>query len=127
MSESVERRVLALLDHPTTSPFGIPIPGLSELGRAGAALGASDLRPLDEFVADAAEQPVQVVVRRIGESLQIQARLLSTLRRCGIRPSETVKAQSSPGGFLVGSAGEYAELDHSVASQIWIEGPPRVS
>lgn len=127
MSEAVERRVLNLLDHPTTSPFGNPIPGLTELGRPGAALDASDLRPLGEAVADGAEQPVQVVVRWIGESLQIQPRLLATLRRCGIRPGETVTAQTSPGGFLVGSTGEYAELDHSIASQIWIERPPRVS
>jgi DtxR family Mn-dependent transcriptional regulator len=28
MSETVERRLLALLDHPTLSPYGNPIPGL---------------------------------------------------------------------------------------------------
>src|SRR6059058_366214 len=32
MSESVERRLLELLDHPTESPYGNPIPGLGELG-----------------------------------------------------------------------------------------------
>ena len=31
MSESVERRLVEILDHPTTSPFGNPIPGLREL------------------------------------------------------------------------------------------------
>ena len=36
MSESVERRILDLLKHPTHSPFGNPIPGLDELGDAGA-------------------------------------------------------------------------------------------
>ena len=36
MSETVERRLLELLDHPTESPYGNPIPGLDELGdRAG--------------------------------------------------------------------------------------------
>src|SRR5215216_7271720 len=35
MSESVERRLLELLDHPTESPYGNPIPGLSELGEQG--------------------------------------------------------------------------------------------
>ena len=33
MSETVERRLLELLDHPTESPYGNPIPGLDELGR----------------------------------------------------------------------------------------------
>src|SRR6187551_2574299 len=35
MSETVERRLLELLDHPTESPYGNPIPGLSELGDVG--------------------------------------------------------------------------------------------
>src|SRR3954471_38015 len=35
MSETVERRLVQLLDHPTASPYGNPIPGLSELGETG--------------------------------------------------------------------------------------------
>ena len=34
MSEDVERRLVKVLDHPTTSPFGNPIPGLFDLGVA---------------------------------------------------------------------------------------------
>src|SRR5690625_2261250 len=32
MSERVEERLLELLNHPTMSPYGNPIPGLSDLG-----------------------------------------------------------------------------------------------
>ena len=32
ISETVERRLVELLDHPTESPYGNPIPGLDELG-----------------------------------------------------------------------------------------------
>ena len=32
MSEQVERRIFELLDHPTESPYGNPIPGLADLG-----------------------------------------------------------------------------------------------
>ena len=32
MSETVERRLVELLGHPTESPYGNPIPGLAELG-----------------------------------------------------------------------------------------------
>lgn len=32
MSEDVERRLVEVLNHPTTSPYGNPIPGLDELG-----------------------------------------------------------------------------------------------
>ena len=41
MSETVERRLIELLDHPTESPYGNPIPGLDELGEA---------RPREEFM-----------------------------------------------------------------------------
>ncbi len=34
MSETVERRLVELLDHPTESPYGNPIPGLDELGES---------------------------------------------------------------------------------------------
>src|SRR3954449_6882833 len=32
MSERVERRIFEMLDHPTESPYGNPIPGLAALG-----------------------------------------------------------------------------------------------
>ena len=32
MSEDVERRLIKVLNNPTTSPFGNPIPGLLDLG-----------------------------------------------------------------------------------------------
>ena len=37
MSETVERRLIELLDHPTQSPYGNPIPGLDELGESPTA------------------------------------------------------------------------------------------
>src|SRR5680860_769647 len=42
MSEAVERRLLELLDHPTESPYGNPIPGLEELGDSAAPGGYLD-------------------------------------------------------------------------------------
>src|SRR3712207_9337259 len=41
MSERVERKLLEILDHPTQSPYGNPIPGLEELGEV---LAAEDFR-----------------------------------------------------------------------------------
>ena len=38
MSERVERRIFELLDHPTVSPYGNPIPGLAALGGQPAPL-----------------------------------------------------------------------------------------
>ena len=39
MSETVERRLVELLDHPTESPYGNPIPGLAELGETDRRRG----------------------------------------------------------------------------------------
>ena len=44
MSEDVERRLVQVLNNPTTSPFGNPIPGLSELG-VGDELARADRQP----------------------------------------------------------------------------------
>src|SRR5699024_7176806 len=43
MSEDVERRVVAVIDDPSLSPFGNPIPGVEKLG-SGSALFNDDKR-----------------------------------------------------------------------------------
>jgi DtxR family Mn-dependent transcriptional regulator len=59
-------------------------------------------------------------VARIGEPIQNDAALMAALRRAGAMPGATVKVVASPGGFLVGSAGEYAELDSATASHVFV-------
>ena len=68
----------------------------------------------------AGEDAVRVTVRRIGEPIQDDAVLMAALARAGARPGATVKVTSSPGGVLVGSAGEYAELDRATASHVLV-------
>ena len=69
MSETVERRLVELLGHPTESPYGNPIPGLAELGETsdGEAF-MTGVEPLD-VVAKGADE-TRVLVRRIGEEMQ---------------------------------------------------------
>ena len=47
MSDAVERRILDLLDHPSVSPYGNPIPGLAELdpGASDVVAGSNSARP----------------------------------------------------------------------------------
>ncbi|ONI76054.1 dihydrofolate reductase [Actinosynnema sp. ALI-1.44] len=103
MSEAVERRVLHLLRYPTESPYGNPIPGLAELGEAhtppdedGNMVSLRDLEPGPDGTS--------VVVRRIREPIQTDSRLMSTLRRAGVRPGAVVSVTSSPCGVRVGGA-----------------------
>jgi len=117
MSEQVERRILEILGHPTVSPYGNPIPGLEELDQSGSDSDLSGLTTLDKVVR---ESSTRVTVSRIGEPIQTDAGLMASLRRAGVLPGATVKVVASPGGVLVGSAGEYAELDATTASHVFV-------
>jgi DtxR family Mn-dependent transcriptional regulator len=117
MSENVERRILEILGHPTVSPYGNPIPGLSELDEPGGDADLVGLTTLDKVVR---EDSTRVTVVRIGEPIQNDAGLMAALRRAGAMPGATVKVVASPGGVLVGSAGEYAELDPLTASHVFV-------
>ena len=65
ISEAVERRLLELLDHPTESPYGNPIPGLDELGAKPAR--DAFLKGVVALTELELPEPTTVVVRRMGE------------------------------------------------------------
>ena len=117
MSETVELRILELLGHPTTSPYGNPIPGLAELGDASGADSGEVLVGLDKV---ATAVPQRVLVRRLGEPLQNDVALMSSLRRAGVTPGEVVKVRTSEGGLLIGSGMEYAELSVDAGGHILV-------
>jgi DtxR family Mn-dependent transcriptional regulator len=117
MSESVERRILDLLDHPSVSPYGNPIPGLDELGDRLRVDDGEVLAALDKVVTD---DPQRLVVRRLGEPIQTDPAIMRSLRRAGVTPGEVVKARRSEGGVLVGRGMEYAELRPDSASHIFV-------
>jgi len=118
MSETVERRLLELLDHPTESPYGNPIPGLAELG---------DLKAPEEF-RDGVEtlstavgvDSRRVRVRRISEEMQKDELLMGALRRAGAIPGAVIAAISTPEGVLLGSSGETAEIVTEAAAHIFV-------
>ncbi|MFG3259293.1 metal-dependent transcriptional regulator [Streptomyces sp. NPDC048172] len=120
MSEAVERRVLELLRHPTESPYGNPIPGLEELGEKAEADSFLDgLVSLSEL--EPGGEGKTVVVRRIGEPIQMDAQLMYTLRRAGVQPGAVVSVNAgAAGGVQVGSSGEAAELGSEVAAHVFV-------
>ena len=119
MSETVERRLVDLLDHPTESPYGNPIPGLGELGEASPS--SPEVLVGMELLADlASEERATVRVRRISEELQKDEPLMGTLRRIGVLPDKVVGVTATELGVLVGSGGETAELDLDAAGHIFV-------
>jgi DtxR family transcriptional regulator, Mn-dependent transcriptional regulator len=119
ISENVERRLIELLDHPTESPYGNPIPGLDELGQSGKGEEfMHDVEPLDQ-VATGPEQ-VRVMVRRISEPIQTDEALMAALVRVGALPDKVVTVAAGAEGVLVGSGGETAEIDVEAASHMFV-------
>jgi DtxR family Mn-dependent transcriptional regulator len=118
ISETVERRLIELLDHPTESPYGNPIPGLDELGEVMAGEDfMAGVRPLSEI---AAGDESRVHIRRISEEMQKDEVLMGALRRVGALPDKTVTVARTAEGVLVGSGGETAEIIDEAAEHIFV-------
>ena len=118
ISETVERRLLELLGHPTESPYGNPIPGLDELGQS--SLGEDFMEGVEPLSDVAGHTLTRVLVRRISEEMQKDEPLMGTLRRIGALPDKTVGITLTEEGILVGSGGETAEIDAEAAGHIFV-------
>ncbi len=118
MSETVERRLLELLGHPTESPYGNPIPGLDELG--AGPVGEDFMSGVEPLSKVAAAERGQVLVRRISEEMQKDESLMSALRRVGALPDKTISVMATGEGVLVGSGGETAEIIPEAADHIFV-------
>jgi len=122
MSEDVERRLVRVLDNPTVSPFGNPIPGLGLLG-----LRETDTEPPAADLARLTELPVgdsvAVVVRQLTEHVQGDVALISRLKEAGIVPNARVLVQTSPDGdvTIVIGGHENVELPHEMAHAVKVE------
>ncbi|PUA82528.1 metal-dependent transcriptional regulator [Nocardioides currus] len=118
MSETVERRLVELLDHPTESPYGNPIPGLAELGES--SLGEGFMEGVEPLSAVAGTEESRVHVRRISEEMQKDEELMSALRRVGAVPDKTITVAATAEGILIGSGGETAEVFADAADHIFV-------
>lgn len=118
MSETVERRLLELLDHPTESPYGNPIPGLDELGQTSTV--ETFMSGVESLTSAASPEEGRVLVRRISEEMQKDEQLMSALRRVGALPDKTVTIVATEAGVLVGAAGESAEIVPEAADHIFV-------
>ncbi|GAA4683377.1 metal-dependent transcriptional regulator [Nocardioides nanhaiensis] len=118
ISENVERRLLELLDSPTESPYGNPIPGLDELGQS--AVGEQFMDGVESLSKAASADEGRVLVRRISEEMQKDEHLMSAMRRVGAMPDKTITIVATEEGVLVGSGGETAEIVPEAADHIFV-------
>lgn len=119
VSEAVERRLVDLLHDPTESPYGNPIPGLAELGRPTTVEDfQAGVRPLHGVVGTGAE--AEVTIRRIGEPLQTDEKLMAELRRAGVVPGRTIRVRHDDTRLVAGSAGETVELTPETTAHVFV-------
>ncbi len=119
MSDRVERKILALLDHPTESPYGNPIPGLVELGepaRPAAVLGSE----FETLRRAAVAEPRRVVVRRIGEPAQQLSAELAILDDAGLLPGREVTVQLAGSEILVAGPDGPLTITADIADHILV-------
>jgi len=107
MSERVEQRLVELLDHPHRSPYGNPIPGLSELGEHGEAETFLDGVVMATELAVGARG----VVARLGEPVQTDPELLARFMATGVVPDAAVRVRSVGDEVALAAEGSDLELD----------------
>jgi len=121
MSEQVELRILDMLDHPTESPYGNPIPGLDAFGEAAAIPFTKGVVNIVTLVHGAVGSQTKTI-RRLGEPAQVDPELLLQLKQAGIVPGATA-AFTAVGSYVlveVEGYGEGLELPNEVASHIFV-------
>lgn len=96
MSEEVERRLVQVLNDPTRSPFGNPIPALDELGYGKAAEDDLGQRASELDLSE----PVAAEVVQINEILQLDSEHYTSICRLGIHRGSTVTLVKNSNGSV---------------------------
>ncbi|ADU07357.1 MULTISPECIES: metal-dependent transcriptional regulator [Micromonospora] len=117
MSDAVEKRVFDLLNRPTRSPYGNPIPGLAELGDPGQTL-ADTVEGERNLAFPGLSGPV--VVRRICESVQTDSDVLRQLHAAGVDPGATVTVAQERDAVSIDRSGDRVRLPREVASRVFV-------
>jgi DtxR family Mn-dependent transcriptional regulator len=121
MSEAVERRLVTLLGNPQQCPHGNPIPGLDELGASPRDDdGANEVAGLTTMKAAVQAGLAHVVVRRISEQLQPDAKIMRLLRDAGIQPGRTLSVEPAGKGVRVSADGHSTGVDELVATHVFV-------
>jgi DtxR family Mn-dependent transcriptional regulator len=134
ISESVERRVLELLDYPVLCPHGNVIPGLLELDLPARvqqrvlAVTSDAVATMTEVAGQYGSTGIRVIVRRISEQIQSDLDLMLKLRRAGIQPGREVMLMAGEHGVRVTAADSMdtspAEFSGLIASHVFVSPVP---
>jgi DtxR family transcriptional regulator, Mn-dependent transcriptional regulator len=121
ISEDVERRLVDLLNTPTMSPYGNPIPGLQELGVSAATEPFRDGNEQLQDVVSRSTSPIRVVIERMSEEIQKDVEMMGTLREAGIQPGAEVRAELGGLGVRLTADGwPSCEIDREASTHLFV-------
>lgn len=117
MSEEVEKRVVAVLEDSSRSPFGNPIPGLAQLGTTPVELDLGT-RAIDLPTG----QETEATIVQINEVLQADSSTFDDLYSCGIQIGSQVTVVNESGTItLTTKSGHTVELVDDLAHAIRVK------
>ncbi|GAA5181577.1 metal-dependent transcriptional regulator [Rugosimonospora acidiphila] len=117
MSEAVEAKVYELLGRPTRSPYGNPIPGLSNLNDNEAS--AAQPGEVERNLAFPGLSGT-VIVKRICESVQKDSGVLRQLHAAGVDPGATVNVAQDRNDIIIDRSGDQVRLPREVACRVFV-------
>ncbi len=119
MSERVERRLVEMLGHPRTSPYGNAIPGLSELcdvHKTGTDVPVGVLSMAD-FVESGG---TNCTLSRIGEAPQALEGFLDDAAAIDLLPGTLVRVAEVPDGVEIATESGTMVIDGDVARHLFV-------
>lgn len=124
ISEQVERKLLKILGNPTESPYGNPIPGLSELGVTATAAASDQVVPITALLGRANDQVI-ATIRRLAEPAQVDPELLVQLADSGVIPGNTATFTVNNDYIRVAVDGTVSpiELRPEIAAFVFVDTP----
>lgn len=127
MSDEVEQRLIEILNKPTESPYGNPIPGLEVFGLPPAPDFMDGVVNLVQLVKEQTAEgntSVSRTIRRLGEPVQVEIELLSQLKEAGVLPGNVATLSAVEGEYILVDVEGFKgglELPEEVASHIFVE------
>lgn len=119
ISLDVERRLVEILDSPTYSPYGNPIPGLKELGvDAQQVPFRRGVIPLSEHVANHGNASARL--ERMSENVQNSPDTIEGIAAIGLRPGVEFTATDVAGGVELTVGAQTLFISTQTAEQLFV-------